>query len=73
MAKVDSCPTCQGRDRDLYAIAALFWVVSLARVLVTWIGHEPFGTEASLAALFVIVVPWVLAPRLGLSTSMRVR
>lgn len=73
MATFKSCPTCGARNRDLYVVAAVFWLASLSRVVVALVAHEVFATEASLAALFVVVVPWALAPRLGIATNMRAR
>jgi hypothetical protein len=73
MAMPNSCPKCGAGSRDLYLVAALFWVVSLARVLVALAEHEVFAVEASLASIFVIVVPWALTPRLRTTTGIRVR
>lgn len=73
MATLNSCPKCGGGNRDLYSIAALFWLVSLTRVVIALVQHEVFGVEASLACIFVVGVPWALAPRLGMANSMRVR
>lgn len=73
MATRNSRPKFGESNRDLYSIAALFWLVSLARVVVALVQHQVFGVDASLASAVVFVVPWALAPRLDATNSMRLR
>lgn len=47
-------------DTDLVAVFVLLWVASIVRVGAAFVRHELFGTEASLAALAVVLVPLVL-------------
>ncbi len=50
-------------DRDLLAVAVLFWVVSLVRVVGTVVQHEAFGTESTLALMVTLIVPWIVLRR----------
>jgi hypothetical protein len=45
-------------DWDLLAIAALLWVTSVARVVLAFLHREVSETEATLAFLCVILIPW---------------
>jgi hypothetical protein len=47
-------------DVDLLVVAALFWSVSLVRVVGALLRHETFGAEATLALMAVIFTPWVV-------------
>ncbi|HMJ54972.1 MAG TPA: hypothetical protein VK540_23010 [Polyangiaceae bacterium] len=47
-------------DRELFAALLVFWVISLARVVVGVACHETFGAEGSLAFLAVLLVPWLM-------------
>jgi hypothetical protein len=47
-------------DGDLLAVLALFWALSLARVVTNVLQHEAFGTAGSLALVTVLVVPWLM-------------
>jgi hypothetical protein len=56
-----------GRDRarrwtdvDLLLAAALFWIVSLLRVVGGFLRKETFDAEATLALVVVVGIPWVL-------------
>jgi hypothetical protein len=62
MATLISRLRCGARDRDLYAVAALFWLVSLLRVVEALAHHEVFGPQATAALLSVVIVPWALLP-----------
>ena len=57
-------------ERELLVVLALFWVVSLVRVVGTVVRHEVFGAEATLALMAVLVIPWLTLRR---STQRRVR
>jgi hypothetical protein len=62
---------CSRVDADLLFAAALFWVVSLIRVVGAFARHETFGAEATLALIAVLCTPGLLlrrsrrAPALG--------
>jgi hypothetical protein len=45
-------------DRDLAPLFFMVWVASLVRVLGALLHEETFGTEATLALLFVAALPW---------------
>jgi hypothetical protein len=60
MATLVSRLKCGARDRDLYAVAALFWLASLMRVALALVHGEVFGVQGTLALLCVVVVPWGL-------------
>ena len=47
-------------DRDLFAVLALFWAISLTRVAIGLVHHETFGAEGTLAFLAVLLVPWLV-------------
>lgn len=47
-------------DRDLLPIFAIFWALSVVRVAAGVARHEMFGTEATLAFLGVLLVPWLM-------------
>ena len=46
MATLNSCPKSGRSDRDLYAVVALFWLASLANVVITLVQRDVFGIEA---------------------------
>ena len=48
---------------DLLPAAALFWVLSVVRVVGAFARHETFGAEATLALMAVLWVPWLLVRR----------
>lgn len=50
----DRCP-----DGDLLSMMLIFWLGSVARVVLGVANHEAAGTERTLAALAVVVVPYV--------------
>jgi hypothetical protein len=55
-----------GRDSvaaDLLLAAALFWLLSLVRVVGAFARHETFGTEATLALMAVLCIPPLLVRR----------
>ena len=52
-----------GTDRDLLAVAVLFWAVSLVRVVGTVVRHEAFGTESTLALMVTLIIPWIVLRR----------
>ena len=47
-------------DRDLLAVLFLFWLISLARVLIGVARSETFEAEGSLALLMVLLGPWLM-------------
>jgi hypothetical protein len=47
-------------DRDLLPVLALFWLVSVVRVVGALVRRETFGVEATLAMMAVVVVPCVV-------------
>ncbi|HEX7603549.1 MAG TPA: hypothetical protein VF316_18145 [Polyangiaceae bacterium] len=47
-------------DADLVPFLLVFWLGSLARVVLGIVRHETFGGEATLATLAVLVVPFLL-------------
>ena len=47
-------------DRDLLAVLFLFWLTSMARVIVGVARHEDFGAEGTLALLTVLLGPWLM-------------
>ena len=47
-------------DRDLLPVLALFWLVSVVRVVGALVRHETFGAEATLALVAAVVVPCVI-------------
>jgi hypothetical protein len=50
-------------DADMLPALALLWVVSLIRVAGGLLRHEAFGTEATLALMAVLVLPWLAFAR----------
>jgi hypothetical protein len=48
-------------DRDLAAIFLVGWIAALVRVVLGWARHETFEAEATLALLYVLFVPMLLA------------
>ncbi len=44
-------------DRELLPFLALFWIMSVARVVAAFVRHETFGAEATLAFLAVLLLP----------------
>jgi len=46
--------------RDLWVVGGLVWVASLVRVGVALVQHEVFGAEATLAAISVVALPWLM-------------
>jgi Flp pilus assembly protein TadB len=46
-------------DVELWPVAGLLFVASLARVLHALWSHEPFQTEPTVALVFVIGLPWL--------------
>jgi hypothetical protein len=48
-------------DRDLIPVFSIVWVASVARVLAAVACGETLGTEATLALLAVLLIPWLLA------------
>ena len=56
----------RGRDpvaADSLLAAALFWVLSLVRVVGAFARHETFGAEATLALMAVLCIPPLLVRR----------
>jgi hypothetical protein len=51
-------PIAECPDRDLLPVLALFWIGSVARVAVAFVDREGFGTEATLALVAVVFVPF---------------
>jgi hypothetical protein len=49
-----SCP-----DSDVLPLLVVFWLASVARVIVGFVRHEAAGTEATLASLAVVSVPFL--------------
>jgi hypothetical protein len=47
-------------DRDLLPLFALAWIASIVRVAGALVRAETFGTEPTLALLFVLGLPWLL-------------
>ncbi len=47
------------------AVVALFWLISLVRVVGALLRHEVFGAEATLALTAVLALPFVLFGRRG--------
>jgi hypothetical protein len=58
-ASTDLEPTSVAAERGFSLIAALLFVASLLRVARAVWAHETFETEATLALLFVIGLPWL--------------
>ena len=50
-------------ERELLVGLALFWVVSLIRVVGGVVRHEVFGAEATLALMAVLGLPWLVLGR----------
>jgi len=50
-------------DRDVVAVLALFWAISLARVVRGLVSHEVLAAEWTLALLALLAVPWLLRGR----------
>jgi hypothetical protein len=50
-------------DPVLLVALALFWVVSLVRVVAALVHREAFDGEATLALMAVVGLPWVLTRR----------
>ena len=63
-------------DRDLVPLFVLAWIASMVRVVGAFVRAETFGTEPTLALLFVLVLPCLLGKPGGrkkrLSRSRRV-
>ena len=49
--------------RELLVGFALFWAVSLVRVVGGVVRHEVFGAEATLALMAVFGIPWLVFGR----------
>jgi hypothetical protein len=49
-----------GADRDLLAVAVIFWAVSLGRVVGAIARHEAFGAESTLALMVTLAIPWII-------------
>jgi hypothetical protein len=47
-------------DGSVLAVFAIFWAVSLARVIAAVVRHEVFGGEETLALMAVVAVPWLV-------------
>ena len=47
-------------DGDVVVAMLVLWIASVVRVAGAVARHEVFGTEASLAFLSAVIVPWVL-------------
>ena len=47
-------------DSDLWPVFIVFWLASVVCVVVALLRHETFGTEATLAALAIVLVPWLM-------------
>lgn len=47
-------------EADLLPAVAIFWVLSLVRVVGAFARHETFGAEATLALMAVLCIPWFL-------------
>lgn len=45
-------------DGELLLVGALLWIASVARVVLAFAHHEVFETEATLALLCVLFIPW---------------
>ena len=50
-------------EPELLVVLALFWVVSLVRVVGAIVRHEGFGAEATLALMAVLAIPWLTLGR----------
>jgi hypothetical protein len=50
-------------DSGMLLAFALFWVLSVVRVVGGLLRHEIFGSEATLALMAVVGVPWLLFKR----------
>ncbi|MDP8998859.1 MAG: hypothetical protein M3O46_01970 [Myxococcota bacterium] len=50
-------------DRGMLLVLALFWLLSVARVVGGVLRHETFGGEPTLALMAVIAVPWLISGR----------
>lgn len=48
------------RDVDLVPVFVLMWSVSAIRVAASAWSHEPFGVTPTLAAIALVVFPWLL-------------
>src|SRR5438309_4900271 len=48
-------------DQDLVMTFLVGWIAALARVVLGWAHHETFEAEATLALLYVLFVPMLLA------------
>ena len=48
-------------DGDVVVAMLVLWSASVVRVVGAVARHEVFGTEASLAFMSAVIVPWVLA------------
>lgn len=59
MATLISRLKCGARDRDLWGVAAVLWLVSLVRVALGLAHHEVFGVEATAAFACVVAIPWL--------------
>ena len=45
---------------DVLAAAVLLWTVSFARVVGAVLRHEIFGSDATLALMAIVAIPWLL-------------
>ena len=52
--------TERGSDYDLLVVLGLFWALSLVRVSGAMLRHEVFGTEATLALMAIVAIPWLV-------------
>jgi hypothetical protein len=53
----------QGEEAVLVATFAVFWLVSLVRVVGALVRHEVFAGESTLALIVLFAVPWLLVTR----------
>jgi isoprenylcysteine carboxyl methyltransferase (ICMT) family protein YpbQ len=51
-------------DSGLVVVGALLWLTALVRVLLGLWSHEVFGTEASLALMVILILPWLAIKQL---------
>lgn len=60
---------CGARDRDLWGVAAVLWLVSLVRVVLGLAHHEVFGVEATAAFACVALIPGLFIARKDASSG----
>lgn len=62
---------CTRPDAHLLLPAALFWAISLLRVVGGFVRHETFGAEATLALIAFVCTPWLLVRRKRRTRALR--